>query len=135
MNTSKVINKSKGITTGMGIISYFTSLFEANEFLTTKWKMTDEAIARKIAKEFPHRKSAQDFLHNKSKKTVNSYRYRYNSGKFTRGIPPTILSFRYDKLGEPVNFKTGTTLLLQEEVNLHKEKHKRFREEKLREKL
>ena len=81
MNPYKVINKSSGITTGTGITQYFISLFEANEFLPPKQRMTDVIIAIKIAKEYPDRKSAQDFLNNKARKTVNSYRYRYNIGK------------------------------------------------------
>ena len=127
-----VINKISGITTGMGIIQYFISLFEANEFVSAKHKMTDEVIAVKISKEFPDRLSAQDFKDNKDKKTVNSYRYRYNAGKFTKDIPPATLSFRYNKDGSPVNYKTGTMFLHQEEVEEYKSLHKLSRETKLR---
>ena len=129
------INKSSGSTTGMGIISYFISLFEANEFVSTKHKMSDDDIAKRIAKEYPDRESAQDFMLNKAKKTINSYRYRYNAGYFTNGIPPRNLSLRYDNKGYPVNAKTGTSFLSQEKVNVLRKNHKKFREVKLRSKL
>jgi len=132
MNTYRVINKSHGITTGIGITQYFITLFEANEFLPLKQRMTDDSIASKIAREFPDRKSAQDFMNNKAKKTVNSYRYRYNSGKFTKGVPPSILSLRYNQEGTPVNLKTGTTILSSKQIDLFREEHKKFREKTLR---
>ena len=132
MNPYRIINKSSGITTGTGITQYFISLFEANEFLLPPQKMTDAIIAIKIAKEYPDRKSAQDFKDNKRKKTVNSYRYRYNAGKFTKDIPPSTLSLRYNVEGVPVNFKTGTIVLTSRQIALFRGRHKTFREKSLR---
>jgi len=123
----RIERKSTGKISGMGITLYFVSLFEANEILPPKQRVTDEVIAKRVAKEFSHRKSAQDFLGNKTKKTVNSYRYRYNTGKFTRKLPPVEPSFRYNKHGQVVNFKTGNILLTQQEIQHIKDKHKALR--------
>jgi hypothetical protein len=127
MLQKKVIAKSQGATTGMGICHFFISLFEANELLPDKQKMTDKTIAKKVVKEFPDRKSAQDFIALNPNKTVNSYRYRYNKGKFTKDIPPETLSLRYSEKGLPVNFKTGTIILSQEEVTQLRTNHRLFR--------
>jgi hypothetical protein len=124
----KLAHKSSGISTRMGICSFFVSLFEANELLPTRQRMTDRVIAVKISKEFPDRPSAQDFTTNKAKKTVNSYRYRYNKGKFTRGMPPRNMSFRYNEKGLHTNFKTATRVLLQEEVAFLQKKHRSNRQ-------
>ena len=127
MTNQKLIRKSTGITSGMGITLFFMSIFEANEMLSPKQRLTDSTIARRVAKEFPHRKSAQDFIADKPNKTVNSYRYRYNTGKFTRKLPPAIPSFRYNKQGQIVNFKTGSFLLTEQEIQDIKEAHKKLR--------
>ena len=124
---TKVIRKSTGITSGMGITQFFISLFEANEILPIKQRMIDAIIARKVAKEFPNRESAQDFISDKPNKTVNSYRYRYNLGKFTRKIPPSKPSFRYDKEGLAVNYKTGTIALNAQEIQHIKREHRKLR--------
>jgi len=125
--TTKIANKSSGITTGMGILAYFVSLFEANELLSRKLRMSDTTIAKKVAREFPNRLSAQDFISEHPDKTVNSYRGRYNKGTFTRGTPPTVLSLRYNNYGLPVNYKTGTILLTERDETLLRETHDLFR--------
>jgi len=124
---SKARHKSTGRTSGLGIIAYFITIFEANELLPRSKKMPDSVIARKVAREFPDRPSAQDFMSSNPSKTVNSYRYRYNKGSFTKGIPPRTFSFRYNEEGERVNGKTGTYLLSGKDVYEMLDKHQHYR--------
>ena len=118
LHANKSIHKSKGNTSGLGITAYFSMLFEINEICPKKRKLTDLEIAIKLAKEFPTRKTAQlvHFVGPNKKHTINSYRYRYNSGKFTRGVLPKRRSFRYNDQGEVVDSKTGKHLLSEEEI-------------------
>jgi hypothetical protein len=104
-------HKSKGITTGLGICSYFAAIFRANEGCVTKRKKTDEQIAIMIEREFPHKLGAFAFRGETKKRTINEYRHRYNTGKFTGGIVPSIYSFRYNKTGDRVDGRTGTKVL------------------------
>lgn len=86
--------RSRGKTTGMGVNEYICALFELNERLPTKKKMTDEALKQQFMEEFPDRPSTQSL---KDKKiSMNYYRLKYNSGRFTKGNPPEIRSHRYD---------------------------------------
>lgn len=120
------IDKSKGTSLGMGVCAYFALLFESNEKLPPKKKMTDEVIAKKMRAEFPDRKSS--FFSGKPWKsgfqdTVNQWRQKYNRGNLTRDLIPTICSFRYDEQGQIVDFRSGKYPLLPEEVDLIKQEH------------
>ena len=124
---NNIAHKSYGITSGLGITTYFASLFESNELLNPSQRMSDQQIAKKVANEFPDRQSAQDFSSMHPKKTVNSYRYRYNKGQFTRNLPPKVLSIRYNIRGLPVNGKTGTIRLLDDDVTHKRREHTTYR--------
>jgi len=132
--------KSSGRVTGMGVCAYFASLFEANELVGPNRKMTDEMILNKVKAEFPEGKIAKNLakLNNPpiSYTTVNGiYRYKYNRGVFTRGIPPTLVSFRYDAKGRIVDYRKGVLPLLPEEIAKIKRDHDTMRKKKLKEKL
>lgn len=130
-------HKSKGLHSGLGVTAYFSLLFELNERLPKKQKMDDDTIAKMIATEFPDRKttSLEHFTGPNKIHTINSYRYRYNAGKFNRGIPPEICSFRYDKKGRAVNGRTASSVLSQEELKAMQENHANLRRKKIREKI
>lgn len=120
----KKIHKSKGKTTGLGICSYIAILFDVNESSPRKKKMTDSDIAKKILEEFPSRKSAKSFLdHSVRYLTINSYRGFYNSGALT-GTIPKVRSFRYGKLGLPVEGRKGNRILFPDEIEVLIAKHK-----------
>lgn len=104
----RIVHKSKGKSyTNIGICTYFAMLFRMNELAPKKRKMTDDQIAAEIEKEYPNRPSAQCFRGPNKKRTINEYRLRYNSGRFTHGTPPTIYSYRYDSMGNRVDGRTG----------------------------
>jgi hypothetical protein len=107
MGTPKRVHKSRGVNTGLGICSYFVALFQANELAPKRKKLTDDQIAILVEKEFPHRASAKVYRGNNKKRTINEYRHRYHTGKFTNGVIPSIYSFRYDKDGDRVDGRTG----------------------------
>lgn len=129
------VDKSSGITTGMGVCSYFASLFEANELGNRK--MTDEMIAKKVRAEFPGRKGyfftgeGRPSSSSNSRETVNAYRQKYNAGKFTKNIPPLHFSFRYNNRGERVDARTGKYPLLPEEIDYFLSMHKSQRQHAL----
>ena len=130
-------HKELGDTSGLGITAYFVMLFQSNELIAKKDKLTDIQIARRVAKEFPRRPTAQleQFTGVDKKHTINSYRYRYNTGVFTRGIPPVNRSYRYNAQGNIVNEKTGNHRLLPQEIALLKESHKSKRRLYIRKKI
>lgn len=134
------IDKSSGKVTGMGVCAYFASLFEANELVGPNRKMTDEMILAKVRAEFPEGKVAKTLsrLNNRqlSSMTVNGiYRYKYNHGVFTRGIPPEKVSFRYDAKGRIADYRKGKQPLLPEEIAKIKKDHEVLRKKLLKEKL
>lgn len=124
----------------MGVCAYFASLFEANELVGPNRKMTDEMILTKLKAEFPEGKVSKTLakLNNRSlsSMTVNGiYRYKYNRGTFTRGIPPVSVSFRYDEKGRIVDYRKGKYPLLPEEIAKIKKDHDKLRTKLIKEKL
>jgi hypothetical protein len=120
-------HKSRGITTGLGICSYFATLFQANELAPKGRKMTDEQIAMKVEHEFPNRPGAFAYRGQTKKRTINEYRHRYNTGKFTGGILPLLFSFRYNSSGEIVDGKTGKEVLPVIQIDGFKSAHRYWR--------
>lgn len=135
----------KGVTLGLGICSFFASIFEMNEMVAKKRKLTDEQIEEVVRKEYPNRKgyffsgsrpkkkrisyaSSGTSSSNWGKVTVNSYRSKYNKGVFTGKIPPDVPSFRYDYRGEKVDSRTGKRPLTPTQIEtilaLHQELRK-----------
>ncbi len=106
----KIKHKSRGITSGVGICTYFAFLFASNEKPGTK-KLTDDEIAILVERQFPGRKTAQVFRGPNKKRTINEYRHRYNLGLFTMGKIPALYSYRYDSMGNRVDGRTGKKIL------------------------
>lgn len=106
-----------GQRTGMGIRQLFYRLFEFNEECHPSKRLTNESIKLTVLKEFPDHKS---LLRNIEKsQRVNWWRNLYNRGKLLKtqnGIPPKKISLRYNYLGEPVDWRTGTRKLSLEEI-------------------
>jgi hypothetical protein len=107
---NKTIHKSRGVNTGLGVCAYFAMLFRANVKLPKSKKLTDEQIAILVEREFPDRPTAKMYRGQTKTRTINEYRYRYHTGKFTGGNIPSEYSFRYDKNGVEVDGRTGKEL-------------------------
>lgn len=105
---------------GTGVCAFICSILEANEL--AKKKKTDEELADLVVAEYPDVKSAQYLA--EGKLTMNSHRQKYLSGGFTNGRIPEQLSFRYNSKGQKVNYRTGRTLLMPEDVDKLEKKHK-----------
>lgn len=81
------------VPAGVGVQAAWCAIFEANEKLAKKSKLTDEGITKVLGQAFPGRKS--DVF-----SRVQGVRRKYNTGGFTQtdGVPST-LSNRYDEEG------------------------------------
>lgn len=101
--------RTRGVRTGKGIQELWIMLFELNERLPAKKKMTDEEIKRQMWIEFPHAKGVHSLgkVGERGKHTVSLYRALYNNGKFTKGKKPKIRSNRYDEKGRRMIFEKG----------------------------
>ena len=117
-----------GLTTHLGLFEYLAKLFEANETLPAHRKLTDEALRAVMLKEFAHCKSFVRQANSGKGSIVNYYRYRYNVGKL-RGVPPGLISYRYNEIGIPVDFRTGKKVLTHNDKTAIVQ---RFREEFIR---
>ena len=117
-NNGRRRHKSRGLTSGVGICTYFAFLFRSNETAPKNKKLTDDQIASLVEKEFSHRPSAFYFRGPNKRRTINEYRIKYNSGAFTDGKMPATHSYRYDSLGNRVNGRTGKPLPTIQELGL-----------------
>lgn len=104
--------RTQGRNTGMGICEFWSYLFELNERLPPRRKMTDEEIKRQMIEEFPDRPTVKKLgpVGGKGRDTINQNRQLYNSGRFTRGAPPRVYSYRYTIDGEVADPRTGRPL-------------------------
>ena len=104
--------RSEGKKYGLGICQFWVYIFELNERLPKKRKMTDEEIKRQVREEYPNRKSIKKLgpVGGRGTTTVNYHRQLYNGGRYTRGIPPKVISYRYGADGNEVNPRTGKPL-------------------------
>lgn len=118
---NRTIHKSKGQSIGIGICTYFAILFQVNE-ITSKQR-TDEEIAMEVEKEFPNRPTAFCFREPHKTRSVNEYRHRYNTGKFTNGRIPELYSFRYNSNKERVEASKGQRPLTDEEITTQLAEH------------
>lgn len=115
-----IVHKSRGEESGLGVCTYLAILFETNELLPSRKKLTDRMIETKLKKEFPGKK----LLRLKSGLSIDIPKYRsyYNAGRLTGGIRPTLPSFSYNEFGLPLNRITGE-VLLPDEVEARKKHH------------
>lgn len=93
----------------MGVMEFVRSLFELNERLPPRERMTDAEIARQIVENYPHTGTARSIkahLDGKGGRTVSYWRAHYNSGHICPfREPPKIQSQRYNDMGEPFHTK------------------------------
>jgi hypothetical protein len=95
--------KYYGKQSGMTTLEYFAFLFDLN--CKCKIKLSDEEIALKVLKEFPHRRTILNHIG-----FVSRYRYAFNRGTLHgKYAAPRIPCFRYIK-GVAVTPKTGAPL-------------------------
>lgn len=113
---SQYAPRSAGKKYGMGICQFWAYLFELNELLPKKRKMTDEEIKRQVLAEFSGRKALVKLgnLGEKGRVTVNHYRQMYNMGRLTSNTPPKRRSYRFGLHGLRVDPRTGKDLPKQE---------------------
>lgn len=127
--TQNLVFKSYGRTTGVGICTYFSFLFDANELSPRFRKLTDEQIAIKVEAEFPKRASAFLFRGKNKTSTVNEYRNKYNKGLFSpERTMPKRRSFRYDSDGDRVEEKYGKKKLDDIQILERENSHNYWRE-------
>lgn len=109
---TQYVPRSAGKKSKMGICQFWAYLFELNESLPRKHRMTDEEIKRQVIQEFPDRQAVVKLgpVGQKGEVTVNHYRQKYNVGRFTQGMVPKKLSKRYGLDGKEVNPRTGKPL-------------------------
>lgn len=110
--------KTSGKKTGLGIMTFWATLFECNERLPRTRKMTNAEIERQVRVEFSHEETLMENLES-GRQTVNYYRNLYNKGKLTkpRLVAPSHISFRYNTDGKIVDTRTGKRILSEEERN------------------
>lgn len=89
-----------GTTTGLPVNLAVCYVFQQNEKAPKDKKLTDQGIAEWLRKEFPGRKTGYW-------DQVQLMRWKYNQGKFTRGMKPTKQSHRYDSGGALIDPKYG----------------------------
>ncbi len=123
------VHKSRGASTGLGICSYISFLFAANELTKDSKKLTDDEIAKYCEREFPNRPSAFKFRGENKTRTINEYRTRYNQGLFAPNKRmPERRSFRYNLEGQIVDGRTGKRLLSKLEIDGFNSSHKYWRD-------
>ena len=115
--------RTNGKKTKLGIMAFWSHIFEANERLDTEKKMTNAEIERQVRLEFAHEDTLMRNL-DSGRQSVNYYRHLYNKGRMNKGISPKYFSFRYDYDGRVVDTRTGNRLLTKLEIKEYLEKYK-----------
>lgn len=87
-----------GVTTGLPINMAFCYMLQQNERAPDHLKHTDDNLIEWLRAEFPRRPTIRF-------ENVQSIRNWYQQGRLTRGIPPRVLSHRYDSGGRITDTK------------------------------
>lgn len=121
----KTWHRTHGKKTGLGIMSFWATLFEGNELLPRAKKMTNAEIDRQVRLEFPHEQVLLDNL-DSGRQSVNYYRHLYNKGRMSRpkGTAPEFLSFRYCDQGYRVDTRSGNRHLKEIDVDALEKKYR-----------
>lgn len=90
------VGRPLGATTGLPVFMAICYILQQNEKSIRARRFTDQEIAEWLRKEFPGRKTG-------SWNCVTEMRYKYNHGKYTRGIAPKVPSHRYDSGGQEID--------------------------------
>jgi hypothetical protein len=113
---TRVMNRSHGRKSGLGVRLYIWNLLLANERLPKSKKLTNAMIEKHVRDEFPDREGLQHSLDVKLQ-TVNWWRLLFNKRELiTLREHPPIISLRYDHHGDPVDGRTGTRVLTEAEI-------------------
>lgn len=108
-----------GVESGLSLSAFLALVFESNELLADRKKLTDDQILLKVQKEFP----GYD-----GRESITKYRTYYNTGRLHAGkMPPEQPSFRYSKGGTIVDFRTGRRPLIEEEIKIFTKGHAQYR--------
>tara|TARA_R110000824_G_C14774941_1_gene631339 strand:+ start:70 stop:561 length:492 start_codon:yes stop_codon:yes gene_type:complete len=109
--------RTHGKKTGLGIMSFWATLFEGNELLPKSKKMTNAEIERQVRSEFPHEETLLENL-DSGRQSVNYYRHLYNKGRMSKpkDVAPKNLSYRYNEEGFLVDTRTGKRILNEIEI-------------------
>lgn len=92
--------------------------FEENEHRKPEQKWTNTEIKQSMLKEFADAPDTIRFLTKSQKDPINYYRHRYNSGRLSKKLAPTILSVRYDSEGNAVHARYVERRLTKEDYIL-----------------
>tara|TARA_R110000787_G_scaffold154816_1_gene268512 strand:- start:9 stop:500 length:492 start_codon:yes stop_codon:yes gene_type:complete len=113
----KTWHRTHGKVTGLGIMAFWATIFEANEILPKLKKMTNAELERQVRKEFPHEATLLENL-DTGRQSVNYYRHLFNKGRMSKpkGSSPEKISFRYDTDGVIVDTRSGKRKLSSDVV-------------------
>ena len=114
----KTWHRTHGKRTGLGIMAFWATIFEANEILPKLKKMTNAELERQVRAEFPHEATLLENL-DSGRQSVNYYRHLFNKGRMSKpkGSIPEEISFRYNTDGLIVDTRSGRWLLKLSETN------------------
>lgn len=106
---------TSGKTQNFGVQASWVYVFQRNEKLSVRKKMTDKQIALWMASEFPdHDSKFFKELRKGDTNRVQQARTRYNRGDLTLHVIPEVQSHRYDdkgKIADPIySGKKGVSL-------------------------
>lgn len=108
----------RGRITGMSYHRYWCFLFTTNEFLPKDKKMTDFAIAKNVAMEFPNNRNVHRLFKEGDSYSVHDMRKSYNWGQLGNAYPRSKVpkgmplrkgpySFRYNSEGQALPPRLG----------------------------
>lgn len=108
----------KGRHTTHNVGKFWHLTFEENEHRKPEERWTNTELKQAALKEFANSPGTVDFLRNTQKDPINYYRHRYNAGRFSKKLAPSILSVRYDAQGRAVHSRYVERLLTKEDYIL-----------------
>jgi hypothetical protein len=115
---TRVMNRSRGVKSGLGVRLYIWNLLLTNERLPKSKKLTNTMIEKNVREEFPDRQALHDSLDAKLQ-TVNWWRLLFNKNQLiTMRSAPPMISLRYDHHGDVVDSRTGTRVMTEAEIVL-----------------
>lgn len=94
-----------GRHSGENVMPYVHKMFVANESRPQNERWTNTHIKEAMLVEFAHFPDTIRFLTDKRRDPINYYRHKYNKGRLSDKLSPTVLSVRYDVQGFAVRAK------------------------------
>lgn len=93
----------KGRKSGLSVGKFLQLTFEENEARAQKDRWSNSEIKASMLDEFANAPDTVRFLTKASKDPINYYRHRYNAGRLSKKLAPSVLAVRYDKDGIAVD--------------------------------